>query len=230
VRNLADLPEHRAVLEELRKAQREHALAIRDVGFLPESEMHRRAGRRTLYELGHDSNAYPIEKIVAVAEAASSLKPDALPQLKESLQDRDCAVRYWAAMGFLMRGAAAVESARAELRVALNDESPSVRIATARTLGQHGTDADLALALPVLGDLAPPDRNGVYVSLEALNAIDALGTKAAGLRAALRAMPRKDPSAVDRTAEYVPRLVGDLLGEGRSQPTPAANRPTPRRP
>src|SRR5271170_6739529 len=36
VRNLAGSPEHQKILEKLRKVQREHALKIRDVGFLPE--------------------------------------------------------------------------------------------------------------------------------------------------------------------------------------------------
>ncbi|MCK7482548.1 MAG: HEAT repeat domain-containing protein [Candidatus Moduliflexus flocculans] len=59
----------------------------------------------------------------------------ALPKLQEGLKDGDSGVRYWAALGLAMRDAAAISAAREELRAALKDESPSVRIAAARALG-----------------------------------------------------------------------------------------------
>ena len=225
VKDLASSPEHQAVLGELRKAQQEHALKIRDVGFLPESEMHRRSTGSTPYELGHDPKKYPLEKILAMAELAASLKLAATPQLAEGLKDADSGVRYWAALGLLMRGAKGVDSTRDELRAALKDEAPGVRVAAANALGQYGNDEDLALALAALKELAPPDKNGTYVSLEALNAIDALGAKAAPLLDALKAMPRKDPNAVGRASGEPARALADILREeGRDQPD------TPKRP
>ncbi len=223
VRNLAGAAEHQAVLGELRQALREHLLSTRDVGFFPEAEMHRRAAGSTPYELGHDAAKYPFDRILAMAELASSRSTDvaasrqsaevALPKLKDGLKDGDSGVRYWAALGLAMRDAAAVNAAREELRAALKDESPSVRIAAARALGLHGNADDLALVLPVLKALAAPDKNGVFVSLEALSTIEALGKKADPLREFLRAMPRQDPNANDRTTSYVPRLTEHLLGE-----------------
>jgi len=215
VKNLVSSPDHQAVLHEFRQAQREHALKIRDVGYLSEAEQHSRSAGTTMYEMGHDAQKYPLEKVLAMADLASALKPEALPQLKESLSDADSAVRYWAAMGLLMRGSIAVESARPELRQALQDSSPSVRITAARALGQYGNASDLAQALPVLKELAPPDKNGAYVSMLALNAIDTLGKKASPLLDALKPMPRKDPSAVARANEYVPRLLSQILQEGQ---------------
>ena len=49
--------------------------------------------------MGHDDAKYPLERILATAELASGLKPDAVPELKKALADADSAVRYWAAMG-----------------------------------------------------------------------------------------------------------------------------------
>ncbi len=213
VHNLASLPEHQTVLGKMRLALREHLLTTRDVGFLPEAEMHRRAADSTPYELGHDPAKYPLDRVLATAELATSLKSDVLPELKQGLKDSDSGVRYWAALGFSMRNATAVNLARAELRAALQDESPSVRVSAARALGQHGNADDLALALPVLKELAPPDQNGVFVSLEALGAIETLGAKADPLREYLRTMPRQDPDADARTTGYVPRLLEHLLGE-----------------
>ena len=68
-------------------------------------------------------------------------------------------------------------------------------------------------------ELAPPDKNGTYVSLEALNAIDALGAKAAPLLDALKAMPRKDPNAAGRASGEPARSLADILrDEGGDQP------------
>ena len=225
VKNLVNSPEHQAVLNELRAALREHTLRIRDVGFLSEAEQHRRAAGTTMYEFGHDPKKYPLEKILAMADTASLLKPDVLPQLKTGLKDSDSGVRYWAAMGLLMRGAKGVESGREDLRAALNDESPTVRVIAARALGQYGNDADLALSLPVLKELAPADKNGAYLSILDLNTIDALGKKAAPLLDMLKTMPTKDPSAVGRANGYVDRLVADLTGSnGEKQPAAKAKK------
>jgi uncharacterized sulfatase len=213
VRNLAASPRHRAMLARLRRALREHTLRIRDVGFLPESELHRRSKGTTMYDLGHDPQKYPLERILAMADLASLMNPRALSQLTRGLRDDDSGVRYWAAMGSLMRGRSAVASARAQLRVALDDEAPAVRIAAARALGLYGSDEDLKLALTVLGELAPPGKNGLYVSVEALNAVDALGKKAFGLADLIRAMPQQGPWADQRTNSYIPRLVEHFFDE-----------------
>jgi arylsulfatase A-like enzyme len=215
VKNLAGSAQHMAILQELRAAERKHAMEIRDVGFLSESEIHRRSAGTTPYEIGRDAAKYPLEKILAMADAASMLRPEAVPQLKQGLVDPDCAVRYWAAMGLLMRGAAGVDAGRAELRRALADEAPSVRVVAARALGQYGNAEDLALALPALRELASPEKNGAYVSIETLNAVDALGEKAASLKPALAGMSGKDPAAPGRANGYVPRLLERILGDSQ---------------
>lgn len=229
VRNLAGSPQHQAILDRFRQAHREHVLKIRDVGFLPEAEQHRRAAGTTMYEMGHDPKQYPLEKIMAMADLASLRTPGVNAKLQQGLKDGDSGVRYWAAMGLLIRGRDAVEPTRDDLRAALNDPSPSVRIVAARALGQYGSDADLALALPVLKTLAPPDKNGVYVSIEALNAVDALGSKAAGLGDFLKAMPVEDPDAPARAKGYVPRLLEKILGEPRKAKASPGGRPKGKR-
>jgi len=211
VHNLVNLPERQGVLAELRQAQHAHFLKMRDVGFLCEAEMHRRSAGTTPYEVGHDAQQYPLEKVLAMAETASGLGPDVLPQLTAGLKDAESGVRYWAAMGLRMRGALAASSTRGELRAALADECPSVRIAAAGALGLYGNEEDLKLALPVLKGLAPPDKNGVYVSIEALNVIEALGPKAAALQEFLKTMPSKDAAAGGRLGEYVPKLLSSIL-------------------
>ncbi|MFB3827264.1 MAG: sulfatase-like hydrolase/transferase [Bryobacteraceae bacterium] len=210
VHNLAADPKHRATLERLRAAEREQALKIRDVGLLPEDEIHSRARGGAPYTMGHDPKRYPIEKVLQAAEAASSLKPDA--PLAKLLSDPDSAVRYWGAMGLLMRGAGTVKANEKLLLTALEDSAPAVCIAAAEALGRYGSDAAARKAQSTLIALAPADKNGAYVSMEALNAIDALGKKAAPLKSAIEALPREDPKADKRVSrEYINNLIRHIL-------------------
>src|SRR5690606_4477746 len=115
---------HKDALARLRAALREHHLETRDVGFLPEDEMHRRSEGSTPYEMARDDKRYPIERVLAAAELASSddRSTEAIERLRELLRDGDSAVRYWAASGMLARGGSAVESSRAELRRVLTTD------------------------------------------------------------------------------------------------------------
>jgi arylsulfatase A-like enzyme len=211
VDNLAGSAAHRPALERLRQAQQEHALAIRDIGFLPEDEIHARSQGSTPYETAHDDRRYPLKRIMAMAGTASMLDASATPELVKGLADADSAVRYWAAMGILMRGPAAVSMTAPALRKALADGSPSVRIAAAEALGRYGAAADLAPALEALIELANLGKNRQWVALAALNAIDSLGAKAAPLAARIKALPRQRPDTPKRLAEYVPRLLEDIV-------------------
>jgi uncharacterized sulfatase len=209
--NLAAAPEHQATLERFRKAHREHEMKIRDIGLLPEAEIHVRAKERSPYELGHDSKQYPIERVFAAAELASSLKPGVTAQLAKAMTDADAGVRYWGVMGVLMRGAGEVTVLHDGLLAAAGDASASVRIAAAEALGRHGTGEDLRKALAVLMQAANPVENGAYAAIQALNAISVLGRKAAPLKEQLAKLPLADPKSPARvSAEYTTRLVKRL--------------------
>lgn len=210
VRNLAASPAHVETLKKLRAVQQAQARQIRDVGFLPEGEMHARAAGASPYDLARDGDRYPFERVFAIAELASSLAPDAAPELRNALTDADSAVRYWAALGFLMRGGAAVGNAAADLRQALADTSPFVRVAAAWALAAHGNSADARAAVTVLGELAPWGRNSVFVSISALTAIDNIGTKAAPLRDAVKTWPAEGPAPDDRFDPFVPQLLRSI--------------------
>ncbi len=207
VRNLAGSPRVERVLAELRGALREHLMKTRDLGFLTETEMHRRAGNRPPFELTQDGKAYPFAEVLEMAEMASALAPDSLSALKKGLRHKDSAVRYWAAAGILMRGSNAVSNARSELKAALQDESPSVGITAAHALGRFGSEEELALALAVLVRYAPPEKNGEQTALLAVDAIDALGGRGARAREQLKTMALRDPAAPERGSGYVERIV-----------------------
>lgn len=195
VNNLAGSPAHQKILERFRKAQQEKCRAIRDLGFLPEPQIHSRAGDGAPYDMGHDAGQYPLERIMATAEAASMLSPEATSKLIAALDDADSAVRYWAAMGMLMRGSDAVKKAHGGLVKALKDPAPCVRLAAAWALAEHGPKADLDKALSVLLDLGDGNKHGIHLALMAGNALDYLDGKAAGVVDRIKALPKKAPNA-----------------------------------
>lgn len=212
VNNLAAKPEHRAVLERMRAALREHLTRVRDVSFLPEGELHSRAQGGSPYDMARDDAKYPFARIHAAADLASNLDPAALPQLVTLTKDTDSAVRYWATLGFLMRGESAVRAHESVLRAALQDASPHVRVAAAQALAQHGPPAAATPALDVLRELTPVEKNGFFVSLAAYNAIETLGAKAGALRAYASQLSPKGAMPHNRYDSYIPRLIQNLGG------------------
>ncbi|NBV24685.1 MAG: sulfatase [Proteobacteria bacterium] len=220
VKNLAASPQHQAVLAKLRQAQINLLAQIRDVGLLPEGEIHSRSAGSAPYTIGHDDSTFPLGRIYHAASLASNLKADALPEIRKLLTDPDSAVRYWAALGVLMRGQDAATTAHADLQKALADTSPFVRIPAAQALGMHGDKADLDKALPVLLEQADLTKGSVFTAIAALNALGKLGPKAAPALAAIQALPANGPSPDGRYSSYVPRLLEDLITSlGGTQPT-----------
>jgi arylsulfatase A-like enzyme len=221
VRNLANSPEHRSILRKLREAQQDHAREIRDTGFLPEAEVHARSGQDAPRDALATDAAYPIKRVMEAASVASLLDPDELPKLRKYLQDADSGVRYWGAMGILMRGPKAVDASRQELGAALKDKSASVRIAAAEALGTHGGPAELGAALMALRNDANPTKTSAYAATAAMNVIDRLGPKAAPLVEFVKTMPVKDANAVGRANEYVGRLRETILEAHGQKAAPA---------
>ncbi len=166
--NLAAEPPHRALLEKMRAELRRWQLATRDAGFLTEPQMWARLGGKiTPWAVAHDDTRYPLERLLAAAEAVG--RDDAAPRQREWLRDDDDGVRYWAAVGLNAR--TKFEAAdRDALRKALRDASPDVRIEAAAVLARHG---DAAAALPVLtAALRDESRE---VALHAARALELLG-------------------------------------------------------
>ncbi len=179
VDNLATKAAHVELIEKFRRACIEQMTTVRDVALLEEGEMHLRSNGGSPYDLAHDDSKYPFAKILEAALLASDYRKPANEQLLNLLNDSDSAVRYWGVIGHLMRGAESVRKARSNLQKAQEDSSPFVRIAAAEALATYGDEKDLPLSLKTLTELAPTEKNGVFVSMAALSACEALGSIAA---------------------------------------------------
>ena len=215
VNNLAGSEEHQVILEELRAAQQTWCREIRDLGFLPEGEIHSRSLGTTPYEMARDEERYPFEKIFAAAQLATRPGGDDLGAVQALLTDADSAVRYFGAVGMLCRGGAAVHASRESLIAALEDDSPNVAIAAARALGRYGTPPEQRRAVDRLLKLAAWTEEGdVFVSLAALNTLDQLDEAASYAVEAIRTFPQKGgASPHPRYNGYVKRLLDKMLAD-----------------
>ncbi|MCC6589160.1 MAG: sulfatase-like hydrolase/transferase [Bryobacterales bacterium] len=199
-KNLASDPARQAIVQRMRAAQQELAASIRDVGFLPEGEIHQRAGDAAPYEAGHDPARYPCQRVQSTAAYATGPATNTQPLLS-ALKDRDSAVRYWAATGLLIR------SDVAALRSAIKtDSSPYVKIVAAECLGKHGSPAEKRQAIDTLLTLAPADKNEMFVSLAALNVLEMLPLEGQD-RQAILAMAHDDTKVDKRFQGYIPRML-----------------------
>lgn len=211
INNLTGDPALADVQRRLRKAQQDHARRIRDLGFLPESEIYARSEGTSPYEMARDKETYPLIRIMEAAETAASREP--APELAELINDSDSAVRYWAAMGYLIRGEAGVEAGHGELRKALDDASPSVRAIAAEALVRFGNDSDARVALDELLELADIDSNDLYTAVIALNAIDLADERAEAVLEEIKNLPKERDGISNRLSSYVPRLLEKTLSD-----------------
>ncbi len=206
VNNLAKSRKHADILMSMRRAHLDHINQIIDVGFLPEGEIHSRSAGSNPYDMAR-TDKYPYKRIFLAADMASGLSPWATKTLINYLRDKDSAIRYWGAMGLLMRGKKGLSMTGKYLEKALHDDSPYVRVVAAETLGKFGNQDQVTQAVNILGQIADPIKNGCFPSMLAMNAIDHLDEKAKSLLPIIESMPQV-PEGVDKRFQgYVGRLV-----------------------
>lgn len=145
VKNLAEDPAYKEVLERMRAANRQWLLETRDVGFLPEAMMMDISEKMPLYEYA-SSNKYALEKIMETAEMASSKDERHVQALIQRLSDSEPAVRYWAATGCTILEEKAAPASEA-LQQLMDDPEVAVRIAAAEALYHLGEKETAATTL-----------------------------------------------------------------------------------
>ncbi|OHB79396.1 MAG: hypothetical protein A2Z25_17745 [Planctomycetes bacterium RBG_16_55_9] len=149
----------------MREILRKDIVRTRDTGLIPEGMFERLMGDKTLYEYAQ-SIAYPIERIVEVADLAASRDDSALPKLIAACNDPHPVIRYWGATGCLILQAKAAP-AKDKLMQLLRDDWMDIRIVAAEALSYLG---ETETALEVLEPIVKSDQE--YISLAALNALD----------------------------------------------------------
>jgi uncharacterized sulfatase len=204
IHNLAGSAAHAEPLQRMRRALDAHLRDIRDVGFLPEYELQRSDGT-TPYDRGQDPQRYDFERVYAVAQQASD-GTVSYASLRPALADQNPIVRYWAAMGAVIRGREAVSSAVADLEKLLADPEPGPRLVAAEALGRFAPETHRQRAIEVLLNDADTDAAGLWVAQLALYTLNQFTDLTAAEKARVAALP---PAAAGR---------GRGRGQGQAQP------------
>lgn len=172
IRNLADSPEHQQILHRMREVQLEQLRATRDLGLMPEWEMHTRIPNVAPYEMARrGEEAFPLERILGVIELHGQ-GAAAIPQLLALAGADDPAIRYWAVVGLTNLGDRTPKTLDA-LGKALKDPSVDVQLAAAEALCRLGHEA---VALPTLAEVL--QHSDGWVRTRSLGLIDKLDDKA----------------------------------------------------
>ncbi|MHC4439362.1 MAG: sulfatase-like hydrolase/transferase, partial [Planctomycetota bacterium] len=132
VKNLIDDPKYAGRIAQMRKILKRDIIRTRDIGFIPEGMFERLSADKTLYEYAQ-SDAYPIERIVEVANLAASRDASSLNKLITACNDPHPVIRYWGATGCLILQKKA-SPAKDKLKALLNDEWMDVRVVAAEAL------------------------------------------------------------------------------------------------
>lgn len=165
VENLAALSGQATRLGAMRATLRAEILATRDTGFIPEGMFQQLAGGRTILDYAR-SPAYPLEKILELADRASEGDPDHLPEFIAALGDSHPVIRYWAATGCLILKEKAAP-AKVKLHALLADTSADVRVAAAEAVAYLGEEE---AALEAVADVLK--SSNIHEVLAAQNALD----------------------------------------------------------
>ncbi len=205
VNNLAGDAEYQEVLDRMRAANRQHLLATRDSGFLPEAmmvEMGKEAG--SIYALVRDEDRYPLEQLMTAADIATAGEADNLPKLQKMLADDYPAVRYWGAVGCIILDDKAKPAQAKLVELAKSDKWPNVRIAAAEAIVPLG---EQKLALDVLSELLK-DKNE-WAALHAANVLHHLGDVSKPVLPAIQQAAKKSKNYVQRSTQTTAQQLGE---------------------
>lgn len=204
--NLADDPDHQAILAELKQALFDWMLKTDDLGLIPEYEMLKTADGRSPHDAfeGFDRFGELLELADRVGRG-----PRQLAFFMRALSDLHPAFRYWGATGMAALG----EHARpfiAELRPALDDPSPSVRFAAAEAKCNLG-ECDKAIAVLKQGLL----DGDVVVNLHASQILMVIGDAARAALPVMKTTRERLKDEIDRgwyTRENLDYMIAKFEG------------------
>ena len=230
--NLAGNPAYSEKLDELRQQHLQWVVDTRDLGLIPEAELHRQratlGSEWAILNTGDDATAR-MELIRDVAVIAGGVEAGSVgvngndrddgngngesrygnsERLIAWLRHPDPAVRYWAATGIGNRNASStLASATADLEVLLKDESENVRIAAARALSVLGKSE---LALEAFSDAL--DNGTQWARVHAAIVLDEMDEAA---RPAIEAMKRNNVNRKEFVADgkYAVRVLNKALND-----------------
>lgn len=183
VHNLAGDESYGSKLEEMREANRELIMEIRDAGFIPEAMMAEISEKTTLWEFAR-SEQYPLEEILEVAEKATIRDSQYKDFIIEKLDHENAIVRYWAVTGCIV-SPEMLSDQKEKLVEMTGDPEIAVVITAAEALYHMG---ETEKALEVL--IRSLDSENLMARVQALNVLETMGEDAFPAMDKVRSMVR----------------------------------------
>lgn len=206
--NRIDDPDMAARVNAFRAALDRHMLEINDNGFIPEGSS------LEGYENSRQANAYPLQRVMAVAGTAGRGDVGGLPELRASLTDPNEVIRYWAATGLLILGERAKPAAADLKRLAASDPSPHVQVVAAEALVHTGQARE---GVEWLAVLAAPDQS-MPVRLQALNALTEIGEHARPASPVIAQAAQDAQGYIRRAGVYLSAVLDGSYDPGNLPP------------
>ena len=196
VNNLADSPAQAGRMAELRRALDTHMLAINDNGFIPEGS------RIEGYVPSRVAGAYPLRRLMALAQAAARGDRRKAGVLRAALGDANEVVRFWGATGFAVQGAFDTDLDRLA-KLATSDPVPQVRVAACAALARSGQAEQ---ACPLLAALTGAGQSR-WVRLQALNVLTNMGEAARPALPQIHALTTVSDEYLPNAARYLEQVL-----------------------
>ncbi|MDH5603311.1 MAG: sulfatase-like hydrolase/transferase [Cyclobacteriaceae bacterium] len=209
IKNLAEDPTYKDVLEELRTANRNWQSNIKDAGYLPEPYMIDLSEGQTIYDFTH-SDKYPFEELSEMVEKATLGNSEQLPLLSSMLKHENNLFRYWGITGCLILGKEAVDLKDALLEN-LSSEVSFLRTASAEALYQIGEKEIISDAL----NQSLKDPN-LMARVQALNVLENMGEDArVFLETVKKIVDNAPPNNRDYDVRAAERIVDKFVRTGK---------------
>ncbi len=202
VNNLAGQAEQAERLAVMRDAVKQWMIKTRDLGLLPEAEMHRLCGDNPPRSQALKKHEF-VQRLADTAFAAMDPNGATLDQLIEWTGDSESGIRFWAVRGLAIR-ASESQQRDAALRDSMSDKSPSVAIAACDGLLDSAWRTEAVEQLIALADV---EKSGNFAAIAALNVLDMNADLNAAEKATIAKLPRKVAKPPARMGGYVPKLI-----------------------
>lgn len=225
VHNLAADPAYKEILTRLANAHADHVKQIRDIGFLPEEEFHRRCAELhiTPYELGHDAKLFDLDAVFQMAQIATIKQPtpENLQLLTEGLNSNDSGVRYWAVLGIQLLGQAQVKLHHDKLVALMEDPIPCVAMVAEHTIALYSPmQTEVLIAINKLVQVVHHPESSAYEIVRALNYLDRLDEHAVLVGKLLQQNPIQSKDQMPRSPNYMDRMYDKIFKDAGLDKTP----------
>jgi len=136
-KNLANHPDFKPVMEQMRNQLKKEILQSRDILLLPEYEIGLISETTTPYEFRLKDENYPVDEIYEAASLAGFRGKDITAQQIALLSNPNKIVRYWGILGLRSQSPDDLKPYSKTISKAMNDEYPPVEIAASAIVWQE---------------------------------------------------------------------------------------------